>query len=219
MLFRLIGALRDNDKERSPDLLNLIRSNAPLDEIRLSLAQSQAADDAPHGLSKLQRRESHSRVRFMDLKRLTDLPLYRVPAQPWTSVTDDEFVSHLVSLYFTWQHSVLNWIDRDLFLRDMKSGNLDSRFCSPLLVNSILAVACVSLHTDYSSKPIPNLSERRADQILCKFYSDYPEVFALPDDPKSRGTHFFDEATELLMKEEGKVTLTTLQAMGDIYTR
>jgi hypothetical protein len=81
----------------------------------------------------------------MDIKSLSDIPLYEVPAHPWTEVTSDaSFVSHLISLYFTWQHPGLNWIDRDLFLRDMRSKKLGSKFCSPLLVNSILAVACVS---------------------------------------------------------------------------
>jgi hypothetical protein len=35
------------------------------------------------------------------------------------------------------------------FLRDMRSKELSSHFCSPLLVNSILAVACVSLYLDF----------------------------------------------------------------------
>lgn len=53
-------------------------------------------------------------------------------------------VSRLVSLWFTWFHPFLNWLDRDLFLRDMKSGDLKAQFCSPILVNAMLAVACVS---------------------------------------------------------------------------
>lgn len=35
------------------------------------------------------------------------------------------------------------WIDRDLFIADMQGGDLNSRFCSPFLVNALLAVACV----------------------------------------------------------------------------
>lgn len=86
----------------------------------------------------------------MDINRLSDIPIIEVSANPWTSITDDDdFVSHLISLYFTWQHSILNYLDRDLFLRDMRSRELSTHFCSPFLVNSILAVACVSLHLDF----------------------------------------------------------------------
>lgn len=57
---------------------------------------------------------------------------------------DDDSVSHLVPLYFTWNDITLNWIDPELFLMDMKKGQLEARFCSPLLVNSILAwLACI----------------------------------------------------------------------------
>ncbi|KAJ5761452.1 hypothetical protein N7533_003491 [Penicillium manginii] len=50
------------------------------------------------------------------------------------------------------------------------------------------------------------------------FYSWYPEGFANPDEQSSRGEHFFKEATRLLAEEQGRLTLTTLQARGDIYT-
>lgn len=53
-------------------------------------------------------------------------------------------VSHLISLWFSWSRPFYNWIDRELFLGDMRSGNLKSKFCSPFLVQCILAEACVS---------------------------------------------------------------------------
>lgn len=83
--------------------------------------------------------------KFMDIERLTDIPLYEVKAQPWTKVTtDDGFVSHLISLWLTWDHICRNWIDKDLFIEAMKSGDVKSLFCSPFLVNIILCQACVS---------------------------------------------------------------------------
>ncbi|KAJ5463928.1 hypothetical protein N7475_007063 [Penicillium sp. IBT 31633x] len=186
LLVRLVEAIRNDRDRQASDVLSLIRSNAPLDEIRLLLAGTQH-----NARAKLLR---HSPNRYMDVKRIADIPLFEVPAQPWTIITDDDaFVSHLISLYFTWQNPIMNWIDRDLFLADMRSGRLDSRFCSPLLVNSILAVAC--------------------------FYSDYPETYAVPGEPQSRGDHFFQEALALLQKEEGRLSLVTLQARGEIYTR
>lgn len=96
----------------------------------------------------------------------------RVPAATWTSVTSsDEAVSHLVSLFFAWINPTWLFVEKELFLKSkcniyeislraaldyakdvdqfrsnagMRSKRLDSPFCSPLLVNSICAIACVS---------------------------------------------------------------------------
>lgn len=149
LLMHLVDTIRDDNKKKVPNVLNLIRSNVPLDEIRFYLAESLESnndDEAPPKGQKSDSASSSSSRRYMNVQRLSDIPLYKVPAQPWTSVTDDDaFVSHLISLYFSCNASGLNWIERELFLRDMRSGNLDSRFCSPLLVNSVLAMACVSI--------------------------------------------------------------------------
>ncbi|KAL4902736.1 hypothetical protein BDW74DRAFT_169327 [Aspergillus multicolor] len=85
----------------------------------------------------------------LDTNRLCHTPVYSVPAHPWTAITtDDEFVSHLVSAWFCWHHSLFDWIDRDLFLQDMKSGKLGSTFCSPFVVNAMLADACRLLEAE-----------------------------------------------------------------------
>ncbi|PLB46427.1 hypothetical protein P170DRAFT_465950 [Aspergillus steynii IBT 23096] len=189
LLFQLVSTLRTDENRNASDVLNLIRSNASLDEIRLSLAESLNPQDPQTRAEGLGR---NTRQKYMDINRLSDIPRWRVSARPWTTVTDDDdLVSHLISLYFSWNHQILNWIDRDLFIRDMQSGNVDSQFCSPLLVNAVLAMSC--------------------------FYSEYPEVLATPGDPSSSGVHFYNEAKQLLEKEEGRLRLTTLQATGDIY--
>lgn len=83
----------------------------------------------------------HSRI---TLERLCDIPVLRVPAKPWTRVTeDDQLVSHLISLYFTWDHPLSQIIDQGMFIEHMNKGGARSEFCSPLLVNSVLAMACV----------------------------------------------------------------------------
>jgi len=66
-------------------------------------------------------------------------------SRPWTILADDEMVSHLLSLYFTWQQPLFQYIDRTAFLADMASQTTvaPKKFCSPLLVNAILAQACV----------------------------------------------------------------------------
>jgi hypothetical protein len=78
------------------------------------------------------------------LESLCDIPLFKVPARPWTEVTDDsDFVSHLVSLYFTWDHPCAQYLDQGIFLDHMKRGDASSQFCTPLLVNSLLSMASV----------------------------------------------------------------------------
>lgn len=78
------------------------------------------------------------------LESLCDIPLFNVPARPWTEVTDDDdLVSHLVSLYFTWDHPCGQFVDQGVFLDHMKRGDPNSEFCTPLLVNSLLAMASV----------------------------------------------------------------------------
>jgi len=49
-----------------------------------------------------------------------------------------------MSLFMTWDHNYLSTLDHDLFLAAMARGDTQSPYCSRLLVNSILAYACVS---------------------------------------------------------------------------
>lgn len=84
--------------------------------------------------------EHRSQRQILDVNRLTDIPLWKVPAKSWTKITDDDdFVSHSISLWFTWTHAYMNRINRDLFIRDMRSGVKNSNYRSPFLVNIILA--------------------------------------------------------------------------------
>ena len=79
----------------------------------------------------------------IDAEALASSPL-KVPARPWTSVAGDGIVSNLISSFFKWDDSYLySFVDRELFLRDMRSG-VESQYCSPLLVNSICAARSVS---------------------------------------------------------------------------
>jgi hypothetical protein len=80
----------------------------------------------------------------VSLESLCDIPLFEVPAKPWTQVTNDDYlVSHLVSLYFTWDHPCSQFLDQRTFLTHMKQGDSRSEFCTPLLVNSLLSLASV----------------------------------------------------------------------------
>ncbi|OJJ42822.1 hypothetical protein ASPZODRAFT_104512 [Penicilliopsis zonata CBS 506.65] len=206
LLVRLLGTLREDSNRRVVPLLNLIRSDASLDEIKEYIDHHhsrgelertpelvEVVDQLLSPRAQTQESEDRSRRRILDAKRLSDVPRWKVPANPWTSVIDDdEVVSHLVSLWFTWCHPYHNWIDRELLLRDMRAGDvLNADYCSPFLVNIILANACA--------------------------YSDYPESYADPDEACSKGQHFYDEAKRLYEQEEGVIALTTVQALAVLW--
>ncbi|KAG4222674.1 hypothetical protein PC116_g28852 [Phytophthora cactorum] len=62
----------------------------------------------------------------------------------WTNVTtDNHLLRRLLTSYLYYQHPWTAAFHMDYFVKDMMSGKTD--FCSSLLVNSVLAAACVSL--------------------------------------------------------------------------
>ncbi|KAF5635739.1 Zn(2)-C6 fungal-type DNA-binding domain protein [Fusarium sp. NRRL 52700] len=62
------------------------------------------------------------------------------PSQ-WTTVSsDDDLLREILRCYFTSVYPFLPFFHKDYFLHDMKRGS--QRFCSPLLVNSVLAAGC-----------------------------------------------------------------------------
>ncbi|KAH7027228.1 uncharacterized protein B0I36DRAFT_364465 [Microdochium trichocladiopsis] len=107
------------------------------------------------------------------------------PSQ-WTSVlSDDVVLRRLLRSYFLYDYQNYPAFHKDLFLQDMKHGR--RRFCSPLLVNAVLAAGA---HADAG---IPNSD---------KFWL-----------PQGLGYRFLAEAKRLWeMEDYGKSRLTTVQA-------
>lgn len=69
--------------------------------------------------------------------------LARLDIRRWTNVhIRNDYAAMVISLYLETDHSILGFFDADLFVDDLV--NLGTRFCSPLLVNSLLFWACVS---------------------------------------------------------------------------
>lgn len=112
--------------------------------------------------------------------------------EPWTTVTRDiELVEHLLALYFCWEYPVFASLSKEHFLEDFRQGI--PRYCSPLLVNALLALGC-----------------RSSDRISAR--SSW-------EDSATAGDHFFSEALRLLEAEEDHRTLTTIQALGIMSIR
>ena len=104
----------------------------------------------------------------------------------WTLVTrDSDLVEHLMGLYFCWSHPFYVFFSKELFLHDMAKRR--SKYCSPFLVNAILAIGCSM--------------------------SDRPEARANPVDPSTAGDHFFAEAKRLLDSNES-LNITTVQGLA-----
>lgn len=83
---------------------------------------------------------------------VVDAKLDTIKPSQWTNVSkDDEFLRSLLKLFFLYEHPFFNCFSQDLFLEDMLSGSTE--FCSPLLVNAVLSLACVS---SSSILPLPN---------------------------------------------------------------
>jgi hypothetical protein len=116
------------------------------------------------------------------------------PAEPpavWFAAPEDaELVQHLLNLYFCWVHPFYQLFSRDHFLHDMGRGRTE--FCSAMLVNALLAIAC--------------------------HYSDRPAARTAGGGSNTAGDHFFAEAKRLLDRTE-KPSLTTVQALGIMSVR
>jgi hypothetical protein len=153
LLNSLTSALCIAQPEQVRSLIYLLRSNVPRHDIEAYLEESftnlddkmQLDADTKSALSDnpppSPRRHRYRTGHIQDLMN----PPVSVSATPWTTVTDDDdFVSHLISLWFTWAHPWWHWVDEALFLEAMQAGDLSSPLCTPYLVNMILADSCVS---------------------------------------------------------------------------
>ena len=132
------------------------------------------------------------RYRGLDQVLAPEVPEMKVPAGTWTNITGDSvLVQHLLALYFCWEYPTFASLSKEHFLKDFREGR--HRFCSPILVNAILALGCR--------------------------FSSQPNTRANADDPRTSGDHFFKECLRLFYEENDHHNLTTIQALGIMSIR
>lgn len=114
------------------------------------------------------------------------------PSSPLcTSWVSEELRSHLIDLYFEWDQPWLQVVNEKLFRDSLASGG---RYCSPLLLNCILA-----------------LGSRYCERV---------EIRTDPNDPNSAGRAFISEAESLIRHDLRWPKITTIQSlaiMGMVY--
>ncbi|KAF4451946.1 hypothetical protein F53441_5141 [Fusarium austroafricanum] len=119
-------------------------------------------------------------------------PELRTPNSTWTVITSDSvLVQHLLALYFCWEYPTFASLSKEHFLHDFQEGR--NRYCSPILVNALLALGCR--------------------------FSNQPMSRANPNDPYTSGDHFFKESLRLFAQETDHHNLTTIQALGIMSIR
>lgn len=97
----------------------------------------------------------------------------------------DELQDHLLDLYWRWQNPWNYVIHKGAFLKSFR-GEDDGKYCSPLLLCSIFAIAAR--------------------------FSDRPELHSVPDDPSTAGDAFCEQAKVLMLYEAEAPSITTVQA-------
>ncbi|KAI3402280.1 hypothetical protein diail_210 [Diaporthe ilicicola] len=123
------------------------------------------------------------------------------PVTSWSDVTKDRhLVVHLMNMYWNWHYPYFTTISRKLFWRDFLKGKPRTLpratiYCSPLLVNAMLALGC--------------------------HFTDVPGAFAVPGDSRTKGDHFFAAAKKLIIDndEYEKPRLVTVQALALMSVR
>ncbi|KAJ3532496.1 hypothetical protein NM208_g8413 [Fusarium decemcellulare] len=125
-----------------------------------------------------------------------DLPGYTLPLSKWTSVlNNDRLLGHLLLLFWTWDTICNRILDRTMFETDLKALDPsvaarphELRFCSPFLVNALLAL-----------------------------YTTNQSTFDVAGDSNSRGRAFVREAERLLRVEDTHPSLPVAQGLALMY--
>lgn len=116
----------------------------------------------------------------------------QVSASVWTSITEDsDVVQRLLALYFCWEYPIFASINKEYFVEDFLAGQ--ARYCSPILVNALLALGCC-----FSNQQVGSQYSQRL---------------------RPSGDDFFEETKRLFNAEADHHSLTTVQALSIMSLR
>ncbi|KAK6224920.1 hypothetical protein QIS74_03247 [Colletotrichum tabaci] len=171
---RVLELLRASRDGASQDILKQLQHSEHLDEAIQSIAdaslllpkfheQRRVSTDlsSPPGLgdptseSTTQPLSNHDSFN-RDPSAGNSEPDHALPVSRWTIVSrDNKLLTHLFDMFWMWDSTLSHLVDRELFIADLSATLPDlstgqrRSFCSPFLVNAILAVA--SLHATRKS--------------------------------------------------------------------
>ncbi|KAL9618454.1 MAG: hypothetical protein Q9160_006832 [Pyrenula sp. 1 TL-2023] len=189
VVWGLVDTIRTYEPFDLAALTDLIRGHASISQIAEHLhRRNEARPD--HSGSLRSRPEEQSPVSD-ELENVVerDYFLVRIPASPWTGVTEDsQLVSYLVSLYLTWHHPLFSVFDADLFLQEAQAEKPHSMLCSSFLINAVLAMGW------QFAKQEPAGSGHEKKNTL--------------------GDQFYNEALRLWSLQMGKPSLPNLSALA-----
>lgn len=125
------------------------------------------------------------------------------PLTSWTTVTSDpELVRHLIDMYFCWHYSFFTTLSKNLFMEEFRRGlpppdspHKQPTYCTPLLVNAMLALGC--------------------------HFTSWPAARSVRNNSATAGDHFFKEAKRLILEDDlhEVPALTTVQALALMSVR
>nr|KAK5448943.1 hypothetical protein LTR18_002031 [Exophiala xenobiotica] len=167
----LMDAIRSGDQSQVESLIGLIRTATSNQEVSDYLATNfprppmSGEDDETRSKASTRQQSPQSLQSRSSRAILASIsPMFSVPAKPWTTVTDDDWlVSHLMSLWFTWRHWCYPFVDRETLIAAMRSGDEDGGLCSPALVNMILADACFDYDNGEDDNANPSIEKPLQD--------------------------------------------------------
>ena len=138
---------------------------------------------------------------------LIDDRLSLAEASPWTSIiNDNDLFKKLLKAYFLHDYPWTFFFNRDYFLADLVSGGHEH--CSALLVNAVLAIACVGFRFMLIRASLTGSQ---------KSYSGIPNRVGIWN-PHNLGYRFLAEAKRLWeLDQDQSSKLTTVQASCIIH--
>ena len=146
-LGKLLTKIRRSTQPDAQELIDLIKRDASIEEILAFIDEhpGEIANEVRRSLSTSPIPTPGSGIRkVLAISDLIDNPTVRVSVGPWTKVTsDDNFVSNILSAYLNWYHYYYHNIDSTAFIEAYRKNDLDSPYCTPFLVNAVLAMGCV----------------------------------------------------------------------------